>query len=52
MQLVAINKGLELLTIAWMVRSEIAGHWLPTQDFYACTAAQEQGQFTYKACLQ
>lgn len=53
MQLIAINKGLELVTKSWVTDSKMAGYWLPPQNYYACKEAEERGDFTfsYRASL-
>lgn len=51
--LVAINKGLEILSQDWVDSSVKAGHWLPAQDYYACAPEQERRlKFSYSEALQ
>lgn len=51
--LVALNKGLEVMSSRWVYESVKAGNWLPAEDFYACTADDERKHtFSYRDTLQ
>lgn len=51
--LVALNKGLEVMSSRWVYESVKAGEWLPSREYYACTAEEERKhQFSYLETLQ
>ena len=51
--LVALNKGLEVMSSRWVYESVKAGVWLQPGEYYACTAEEERKhQFSYLETLQ
>ena len=51
--LVAINKGLEIVSSRWVYESVKAGEWLPAGEYYACTKEDERKhRFVYAETLK